>query len=253
MQHELRSGQTRFDCFNYSGSDRASMERGWREANCKALAERAETHEVAKRLCVTAGAVAFTGISFVTTVDRVKRFSQAKQVRTYLGQVPWGLCSRERQHRGHIADAGDRRMRVLLVEKPSHLLGRRLTVPDTIRTWSHRIALARGKPMVSAAPRWEHRHQPSRALSITQFAPLWSPGGRRGAHHHSSPRDRPRLGRSVAAQRKGSDLVLDDFVPRADAAIDLRNTPSGLPAYDIVGEERPKGTPWDRSSFESSP
>jgi hypothetical protein len=51
---------------------------------------------------------------------------------------------------------------------------------------------------------------------------------------------------------KGSDLVLDDFVPRADAAIDTGTTPSGIPAYDVAGRERPQGGAWDRGPFESS-
>ena len=56
-----------------------------------------------------------------------------------------------------------------------------------------------------------------------------------------------------ASDHKGSDLTLDDFVPRADAAIDTGITPSGIPAYDIDGQERPQGSAWDRGPVEASP
>ena len=58
---------------------------------------------------------------------------------------------------------------------------------------------------------------------------------------------------SNAGDHKGSDLMLEDFVPRANAAIDTGTTPSGIPAYDIVGEDRPRGGAWDRGPFESAP
>jgi len=50
---------------------------------------------------------------------------------------------------------------------------------------------------------------------------------------------------------KGGNLWLDDFVPSADAAIDTGTTPSGVPASDVVGQQRPQGSAWDRGPFES--
>jgi transposase len=90
-------------------------------AQLTALEQQAKTHEVAKRLCTAAGVGPVTAISFVATVDRVERFDNAKQVRAYLGLVPRELSSGEKQHRGHITKAGNRRMRALLVEAPWQL------------------------------------------------------------------------------------------------------------------------------------
>jgi transposase len=71
---------------------------------------------VAKRLCTAAGVGPVTAITFVATIDQIERFDNAKQVRAYLGLVPRELSSGEKQRRGPITDAGNRRLRALLVE-----------------------------------------------------------------------------------------------------------------------------------------
>jgi len=58
---------------------------------------------------------------------------------------------------------------------------------------------------------------------------------------------------SNAADHKGSNLTLEDFIAAASQVIDTGITPSGIPAYDIVGEQRPQGAAWDLGPFESSP
>jgi hypothetical protein len=58
---------------------------------------------------------------------------------------------------------------------------------------------------------------------------------------------------SNAADHKGSDLRLEDFVPAASEAIDTGTASGGVPAYDIVGEERPQGEATDRGVFEATP
>jgi len=58
---------------------------------------------------------------------------------------------------------------------------------------------------------------------------------------------------SEAAEHKGSDLQLEDFMSAASQVIDTGTAPAGMPAYDILGEERPQGSAWDRGPFESSP
>jgi hypothetical protein len=55
---------------------------------------------------------------------------------------------------------------------------------------------------------------------------------------------------SNAADHKGSDLTLEDFLPAASQAIDTGTTPSAIPAFDIYGQERPQGSAWDRGPFE---
>jgi len=51
---------------------------------------------------------------------------------------------------------------------------------------------------------------------------------------------------------KGSNLTLEDFMTAASQVIDTGTAPGGIPAYDIVGIERPQGGAWDRGPFESS-
>ena len=47
---------------------------------------------------------------------------------------------------------------------------------------------------------------------------------------------------SGQADHKGSNLTLKDFVPSAVEAIDTGTTAGSVPAYDIMGQERPKGS-----------
>lgn len=55
------------------------------------------------------------------------------------------------------------------------------------------------------------------------------------------------------ADHKGSNLTLEDFVPSATEAIDSGTTADSVPAYDIMGEERPNGIAPDRGVFEVNP
>jgi hypothetical protein len=56
-----------------------------------------------------------------------------------------------------------------------------------------------------------------------------------------------------AADHKGSDLTLEDFVPAASEAIDTGTASGSVPTYDIIGEERPQGGAIDRGVFEATP
>jgi hypothetical protein len=58
---------------------------------------------------------------------------------------------------------------------------------------------------------------------------------------------------SNAGDHKGSNLKLEDFVPAASEAIDTGTVSGSVPAYDIVGEERPQGGATDRGVFEATP
>ena len=55
------------------------------------------------------------------------------------------------------------------------------------------------------------------------------------------------------ADHKGSNLTLEDFVPSAAEAIDTGTTAGSVPAYDIMGQERPTGVAPDRGVFEVNP
>lgn len=56
-----------------------------------------------------------------------------------------------------------------------------------------------------------------------------------------------------AADHKGSDLALEDFVPAASEAIDTGTTAGSVPVYDILGQPRPQGAAADRGALETTP
>jgi hypothetical protein len=58
---------------------------------------------------------------------------------------------------------------------------------------------------------------------------------------------------SDAGDHKGSDVALEDFMTAAGRVIDTGRTLAGMPASDILGEERPQGAAWDRGPFEAAP
>jgi transposase len=82
----------------------------------KQLQDLVEQDPVVERLCAAPGIRPVTAVTFVATLDEVKRFETAKQVRGYLGLVPSEKSSGERQLRGRITKAGNGRLRALLVE-----------------------------------------------------------------------------------------------------------------------------------------
>ena len=111
----------------------------------------AEGDPVVERLCTTPGVGVVTALTFVATVDEVNRFDTAKQVRGYLGLVPSEKSSGERQQRGCITKAGNRRLRALLVEAAWSLLRSKKESAKAVQDWANRIALRRGKRIAVVA------------------------------------------------------------------------------------------------------
>jgi transposase len=116
-----------------------------------AIAGVAESDPVVQQLCTVPGIGAVTAATFVATVDGVERFAGAHQVEAYLGLVPREFSSGERQRKGRITKAGNRRARWLLVEAAWSIL--RYKKPETaaLRTWAERIACRRGKRRATVA------------------------------------------------------------------------------------------------------
>src|SRR5262249_21634777 len=107
---------------------------------------------VARRLTTAPGVGPVTGAAFVATVDDVTRFRGAHQVEAYLGLVPCEWSSSEVPRRGRITQAGNGRMRSLLVQAAWCTLRRRRK-PQTaaLRDWAARIATRRGRPIAAVA------------------------------------------------------------------------------------------------------
>ena len=115
------------------------------------LVQLTKSDVVVKRLCSVPSVGPVTAVSFVAFVDNVERFSSASQVRAYLGLVPRELSSGEKQFRGRITKAGNRRMRSLLVEVAWGILRFRRDATQSLRDWALRIAARRGKRIAAVA------------------------------------------------------------------------------------------------------
>jgi transposase len=108
--------------------------------------------EVVNRLATVPGIGPVTATAYAATLDEAGRFSGAKQVRSYLGLVPRELSSGEKQRRGHISKAGNKRARYLLIEAAWALLHiKRGQGSDALRAWAIRIAGRRGKRVAAVA------------------------------------------------------------------------------------------------------
>jgi len=116
------------------------------------LAALVHTDEVLQRLTTVPGVGPVTAVSFVATVDDVRRFRRAHQVQSSLGLVPREWSSSETQRKGRITKAGNSRTRWLLVEAAWAILGGRKK-PDTapLREWAERIRHRRGKQIAAVA------------------------------------------------------------------------------------------------------
>jgi transposase len=121
------------------------------KASDRLLATHVKHDEVAGLLCTVPGVGPVTAVTFAAVIDDVRRFRSAAQVRAYLGLVPREMSSGEKQHRGRITKAGNRRLRSLLVEAAWAILRYRNDTTETLREWALRIATRRGKRVAAVA------------------------------------------------------------------------------------------------------
>jgi len=96
-----------------------------------------------RKLCTAPGVGPVTAASFAALIDTPERFKGAHQVEAYLGLVPRESSSGEKQRKGRITKAGDRRTRCLLVEAPR---GRTVTGVDGATFSEARPTRRRGCP-----------------------------------------------------------------------------------------------------------
>jgi transposase len=115
------------------------------------LAQRMKSNAVATNLATVPGVGPVTAATFVAVVDQVQRFRSARELRAYLGLVPRELSSGEKQMRGHITKAGNRRMRSLLVEASWSLTRSKRPEAQPLKAWANQIAQRRGKRIAAVA------------------------------------------------------------------------------------------------------
>jgi len=111
----------------------------------------AQRDRVARRLCGVVGVGPVTAAAYVSVIDDPHRFSDAREVASYVGLVPGERSSGEQQHRGRITKAGNSRVRSLLVEAGWTVLRGRSPAMAPLRAWGERIAMRRGKRIAAVA------------------------------------------------------------------------------------------------------
>jgi transposase len=115
------------------------------------IEEVVQSDERVQRLCSAPGVGPITAAAFVATVDDAARFRGPHQLEAYIGLVPSEMSSGERQRKGAITKAGDKRLRWLLVQSAQCILRRRNPLTEAIRVWGERIAARRGKKIAAVA------------------------------------------------------------------------------------------------------
>ena len=113
-----------------------------------------QAHEDAqvRTLCTAPGVGPVTATSFVATLDTAERFRGAHQVEAYLGLVPREKSSGERQCKGRITKAGNKRARWLLIEAAWVLLSKSKSVKaQPLQVWAQKIAGRRGRRVAVVA------------------------------------------------------------------------------------------------------
>jgi transposase len=110
-----------------------------------------ELDERAQRLTTVPSVGPVTALTFVAVIDDVGRFASSDKLCSYLGLAPREYSSGEKQQRGHITKAGNRRLRSLLVECAWGILRRRNPKTEALALWATRIAERRGKRVAAVA------------------------------------------------------------------------------------------------------
>jgi len=121
------------------------------EKATKEIEKIARRDPVVRRLRTAPGVGLLTAVSFAATIDSAERFRGAHQVEAYLGLVPRELSSGEKQRKGRITKAGNRRTRCLLVEAAWALLRARRPGVAPLREWTEQLATRRGKSVAVVA------------------------------------------------------------------------------------------------------
>ena len=106
---------------------------------------------IAARLATAPGVGPVTASAFVATIDDITRFHSAHELEAYLGVVPSERSSGEKRQLGRITNAGNGRMRWLLVEAAWQILRSKSPATAALRAWTLPIAQRRGKRIAVVA------------------------------------------------------------------------------------------------------
>ena len=109
----------------------------------RSLKLRAAVDPVCRRLTSTPGVGPITAFQFKSSIEDPTRFERGNAVGAYVGLAPRRSQSGERDVKGHISKAGDRRLRSALYEAANVLLTR-VKRPCALQTWGKALAAAKG-------------------------------------------------------------------------------------------------------------
>jgi transposase len=162
-----------------------------------------------------------TAVAFRATLDDVTRFARAGQVAAYLGLVPQEHSSGERQRRGAITQAGNTRLRWLLVQAAWGIWRDRHAASVPLRAWAQRLAARRRKTIAVVAL--------ARRLASILFA-LWRDGttfdparlGGRPARGSAAVRHQRRAPQALPISKAAETCHVDQLVRRSSDAEEHR-------------------------------
>ena len=109
----------------------------------RSLKVRAAVDPVCRRLTSTPGVGPITAFQFKSSIEDPTRFERGDSVGAYVGLAPRRSQSGERDVKGHISKAGDRRLRSALYEAANVLLTR-VKRPCALQTWGKALAATKG-------------------------------------------------------------------------------------------------------------
>jgi transposase len=115
------------------------------------LAAFAKDDPTATRLTTAPGFGPVRASAFVATIDDITRFRTAHEFEAYLGVMPSERSSGETRALGHITNAGNGRLRCLLVEAAWQMLRSKSAETAARRAWTVQIAQRRGKRIAVVA------------------------------------------------------------------------------------------------------
>jgi transposase len=115
------------------------------------IAAFAKDDPIATRLTTAPGVGPVTASAFVATIDDITRFRTAHELEAYLGVIPSERSSWEKRQVGHITNAGNGRLRWLLVEAAWQMLRSKSAETAARRAWSLPIAQRRGQRIAVVA------------------------------------------------------------------------------------------------------
>ncbi len=110
----------------------------------------ARQDQAVRRLMSAPGVGTLVALTFISVVDRPKRFAKSSSVGAYVGLTPRRFQSGEEDYTGHISRCGDRLLRTYLFEAAGIIL-HRVSRWSALKAWGTRLAKRVGSKKATVA------------------------------------------------------------------------------------------------------